>query len=91
MLTASVVVHAQNGFFTSEGGYELPALLAVVAASVALAGPGAFAVDTALAIGITTVGWALAAIALGVVAAGVMGALHRAESRAATAARVRTA
>lgn len=39
---------AEHGFFASKGGLELPALLAVSSAALALTGPGAISVDAVL-------------------------------------------
>jgi putative oxidoreductase len=41
-------VHAPNGFFSTKGGYEYPATLGLVAAAIALSGPGAFSADAVL-------------------------------------------
>lgn len=46
MIVALFAVHLPNGFFVSNGGYELVLLLGVASAGIALAGPGLFAVDT---------------------------------------------
>jgi putative oxidoreductase len=81
MLTATLVVHASNGFFAANGGYEFPALLAVAAAAIALAGPGAYSLDNALDLGLATEGWAAAGIAVGVLAAIVAAIAQRSEAR----------
>jgi putative oxidoreductase len=39
--------HAPNGFFNTNGGYELPATYGVVGTSLALMGPGRFSLDEA--------------------------------------------
>jgi putative oxidoreductase len=39
--------HAPNGFFNTNGGYELPATYGVVGTSLALMGPGRFSIDEA--------------------------------------------
>lgn len=75
MLSASIVAH--KGFFAATGGYELPLLLAVVAAATALTGPGAYALDTVFEIAVTDLAWTLGGIALGVIAAAVVGIVHR--------------
>lgn len=49
MLVAIVTVHLTNGFFVSDGGYELVLLLAAGALFFALAGPGQFSLDQRLA------------------------------------------
>lgn len=48
MAVAAWVVHLPHGFFNSAGGYEFPLTLAASAATVALAGPGAYSLDGAL-------------------------------------------
>lgn len=46
MATASSV-HAPNGFFSTAGGYELPATYALAATALALTGPGRISLDHA--------------------------------------------
>ena len=46
MIVASSV-HAPNGFFNTNGGYELPVTYALVGSTFALTGPGRFSVDHA--------------------------------------------
>lgn len=48
MLFAMFIVHVENGFFTTEGGYELVFLLGIAALTLMQAGPGAFSVDRAI-------------------------------------------
>jgi putative oxidoreductase len=45
MLGAWVFVHAGNGIFVENGGYELVMILAVAAAVLAVAGPGRVSLD----------------------------------------------
>ncbi|MFG2646650.1 DoxX family protein [Streptomyces sp. NPDC048436] len=47
-MAGAAAVHAPNGFFSQGGGYEYPAFLGMVSAALAVAGPGAFSVDSAL-------------------------------------------
>lgn len=47
-MIAAASVHAPNGFFAAEGGYEYPALLGLSAAALSLTGPGAWSVDAML-------------------------------------------
>lgn len=49
MLVAMATVHVANGFFVSDGGYELVLLLAAGALYFAIAGPGHFSLDARLA------------------------------------------
>jgi putative oxidoreductase len=50
-VTGNMVVaastHAPNGFFNTNGGYELPATYGLVGTSLALMGPGRFSLDQA--------------------------------------------
>lgn len=48
MLGAIVLVHLKNGFFMPQG-YELALALGAMALAVAVGGPGAFAIDDAIA------------------------------------------
>ncbi|MEV0690299.1 DoxX family protein [Streptomyces sp. NPDC050388] len=47
-MAGAAAVHAPNGFFNQEGGYEHAALLGLTAAGLAVAGPGRLSVDHAL-------------------------------------------
>jgi putative oxidoreductase len=48
MLVALWAVHRPNGFFSSNGGFEFPLVLAAAAVAVAATGPGRFSVDRAI-------------------------------------------
>lgn len=48
MLVAIWAVHRPNGFFSSNGGFEFPLVLAAAAVAVAATGPGRFSLDRAL-------------------------------------------
>jgi putative oxidoreductase len=67
MTAAVITVHARNGFFMANGGFEYN--LVLIAAVVALAGigAGAWSLDGALGVGLTGTGWALAALGVGLV------------------------
>jgi putative oxidoreductase len=86
VMTVAVTVKIPVGFWSQDGGFEYPLLLALIAAAVALTGPGQLSLDAVLGIA----GWwgwpvATGAVTLGVVAALVMRvALHHPE-RAQTA------
>ena len=45
MVVALFLVHLPNGFFAAVGGYEFVLALAAMSATIALAGPGKFAID----------------------------------------------
>lgn len=85
MTTAAFVNNAANGFWSVAKGWELNGYLVVVAAAVAVAGPGALSLDAALGLGpggAPLAGGAGAAV----VAAGVVGGWLRWVTRAPTAA-----
>ncbi len=50
MLVAIALVHLPKGFFNSKGGFEYNLTILAVLAAIALAGPGAYSLDTALGI-----------------------------------------
>lgn len=50
MLVAIALVHWPKGFWTTKGGYEFNLLIVASAAAVAIAGPGAYSLDSALGI-----------------------------------------
>lgn len=71
MTVAIVTVHLPKGFFTHNGGYEFPLVLAASALSVALAGPGQLSVDALVGRPYAGPAWGLAALIVGVVGAGL--------------------
>ncbi len=83
MLTAISRVHAKNGPWVSDGGFEYNLVLIAAALSLVDIGPGKLSVDAALGQEKSGPGWALAAGAAGVV--GAVGA-HLLAQQAATAA-----
>ena len=50
MLVAIALVHWPRGFWVSKGGYEFNLSILAAVAAVAIAGPGAYSLDTALRI-----------------------------------------
>ena len=78
MFVAAASVHAPNGLWATNGGYELPLLNGVVAAGLAFAGAGDWSIDGAASIPWTS-GWGpgLAALVLAAVAAGITQARRR--------------
>jgi len=70
MVNAIGSAHWRNGLWVTDGGYEYPLVLAVLAAGVALSGPGAYSVDHLVQRGTAAwhpwgFGWGLGAIAVG--------------------------
>src|SRR5919201_41033 len=65
MTAAVLTVHLKNGFFSTNGGFEFN--LAMAAALFALAGVGAgsWSLDNALGLDLNGTGWALGALAAG--------------------------
>ncbi|MHA6795435.1 DoxX family protein [Pseudonocardia bannensis] len=47
-MIAAASVHAPNGFFAADGGYEYPALLGLSSAALSLTGPGDWSLDAVL-------------------------------------------
>jgi putative oxidoreductase len=48
MLGAIGIVHWSHGLWVTDNGFEYPLVLLAIAAAIGLAGPGAYALDTAL-------------------------------------------
>jgi putative oxidoreductase len=92
MVVAILTVHAKNGIWVTESGFEYNAVLIAVCFALAGAGPGEISLDDALGWmpDITGTGWAFAALAAGTL--GGLGAIlsargtaRRAPGRPATA------
>jgi putative oxidoreductase len=84
MLTAIHRVHAKNGPWAGDGGYEYNLVLIAAALALAELGPGALSLDRASGRERSGTGWALAALAAG--AAGAYGSHALAEAQPAPAA-----
>jgi putative oxidoreductase len=89
MVNAIGGAHWKNGLWVTDGGYEYPLVLAVLAAGVALSGPGAYSVDHVIQRATTAwhpwgFGWGLVAIAAGLGAGLVLLATRRPASTTAT-------
>jgi putative oxidoreductase len=68
VMTAAILsVHLPNGFFNTNRGYEFNPTLIAVAFALAGVGPGEWSLDHAFGIDLTGAGWALGALAAGVV------------------------
>jgi putative oxidoreductase len=74
MLTTIRSAHRGKGPWYFDGGWEYNLTLLVVAAAVAVTGPGAVSLDEELGVGLAGHGWGLAALVVGL----AMGALPRA-------------
>ncbi len=67
MATAIALVHARNGLWVQNGGYEYPLVNSAVAVAVALAGPGRYALEPALGLQVPAepvVAWGVVVAAL---------------------------
>jgi putative oxidoreductase len=73
MLVAIITVHWAKGFFNSKGGIEFPLVILAACVALALAGPGAYAVDRLLGFRLPEPQAAL--IALVLVVLGAVGSL----------------
>jgi putative oxidoreductase len=84
MTTAVLTVHLRNGFFNTNGGYEHNLVLAAAAFALAGVGAGNWSLDGALGLSITGTGWALGALAAGLLGGlgAVIGGRAVGESRA---------
>jgi putative oxidoreductase len=67
MAVAIATVHFSKGLWSTEGGYEYNAVLMAVAFAVTAVGPGNWSLDHALGLDLNGAGWALAALAAGIV------------------------
>lgn len=85
MVNAIVAVHAGNGPWVADGGWEYNAVLAAAATTFAFAGPGGFALDPALGLGMTQGGWGITTILVGLGSAGVVLAMRETTPAAAEA------
>jgi putative oxidoreductase len=80
MTAAVITVHAKNGIWNSEKGFEYNLVLSTVAFAIACIGAGSWSIDSALGLGLGGVGWGLAALGVGLlggIGAVVSGRLHR--------------
>lgn len=66
MTAAVLTIHARNGFFNTNDGYEYNLVLAAAAFALAGIGAGNWSLDSALDLDLTGTGWALAALGAGV-------------------------
>jgi putative oxidoreductase len=85
MMNVAVAGHGRGGLWNHNGGYELPLLYGAVAAGLAIAGPGAYALDAALGLPGGAV-YGVSATGLGLLAGGLAAASRRPTTQAAGAA-----
>ena len=89
MFNAVAAVHAKNGPWVTEGGWEYPAVLATAVAAIAFIGPGMASLDNALDLYVDGVAPGVFAIGLGVVAGVATDVYRRVASREPRLARGR--
>jgi putative oxidoreductase len=77
MLVAAVTAHVKNGFFITSGGYEYNLVLGIAGLSLAFTGPGALSLDALLGYSLNGLFWGSAALAIGVLGAGIQLAQRR--------------
>jgi putative oxidoreductase len=68
-MVVAAAPNAANGLWAHLGGNEVPVVYAFLAGVIAFTGPGRYAVDRAFGLRFTNLGWAVAAVAVGVAAA----------------------
>ncbi len=73
MVTASLTAHRGKGVWAQNGGFELPLVYGTIAFALAAVGAGSVSLDAALDLDLAGTGWALAALAAGLL--GGLGAL----------------
>lgn len=78
MINAIYTVHADNGLWNTQGGYEYNLVLIAAAAALAFAGPGALALDGAFGWDLSGAVMGTVAVALGIVAAATVLAIRSA-------------
>jgi putative oxidoreductase len=67
MTAAILTVHAKNGPWASDNGWELNVLYGLIAFAIAGIGAGDISLDNALGLDIAGIGWAIGALVVGVV------------------------
>src|SRR5204862_3574345 len=65
MFNAATSVHAPNGLWITDNGFEYPLVVGTIAAAVAFIGPGAASIDNALGWDQAGEQWGIAALAIG--------------------------
>lgn len=87
MTAAVITVHAKNGPWVTDQGWELNALYGLIAFAVAGIGAGQVSLDNALGLDIAGAGWAIGALVAGVAggAAAVIAGRHQPEHHGTSA------
>jgi putative oxidoreductase len=67
MLVAIVSVHLKKGIWNQNGGIELPLVYGAIAFALTAVGPGDVSLDSAFGLDLAGLGWALGALAVGLV------------------------
>lgn len=67
MTTAVITVHARNGIWNTNQGYEFNVVLSAAVFALAGIGAGAWSLDNALGFDLNGVVWAVAALAVGII------------------------
>ncbi len=67
MTAAIITVHAPNGIWNTNQGYEFNVVMATVVFALAGIGAGSWSLDNAFGFDVNSTGWALAALATGVI------------------------
>jgi putative oxidoreductase len=67
MSAAVITVHGPNGIWNTNKGYEFNLVMATVAFALAGVGAGSWSLDHALSLHLSGTGWALAALAAGLI------------------------
>jgi putative oxidoreductase len=70
MTAAVLTVHLPNGIWNTNKGYEYNLVLVATAFALTGIGPGAWSLDHALSLNLNGAGWALAALAVGLIGGG---------------------
>jgi putative oxidoreductase len=83
MVAAVITVHAAKGIWSTDGGYEYNLVLGAVAFALAGTGAGQWSLDHAFGLDMSGTGWALGALAAGII--GGFGAVASGRSAARTA------
>jgi putative oxidoreductase len=70
MTTAVITVHFPNGIWNTNKGYEYNLVLVAVAFALSAIGPGAWSLDSVFGFDLHGVGWAIGALAVGLIGGG---------------------